>query len=574
MVAAFAVVTLGVLAGCDKALSPRRHLDPESSGLRDWNAPNHVSAQLTADRLTGGGATNGPLGVYDTRTVVVVVASGFVVQHDEYGFNADVNWGPGGGDNTLNPPKVAVLEAWANGSKAWQFPYNNKQSADTITIDLLAGHSITNVVRDATPGLTHWPWYKQSTNQYVYCNTTTSPPCYTFSGGHTIDITAPNATFTAQADSSTYSIGSTAKIAMTRSPLTINGISTPIQVDSALWSPAPDSLGGDAADTIPLNACSNYRFVGTDYLCDHVVKGAGKLTMIGHANGYRVAREVTISVRDARLTLKAIPVPVRAGDTVTLTPHWSDGYQVVVSSWKWQPDTLPNLITQDGGDCTSAQTTCRKPIRQTGWMFVTATRDGRPRTAKARVTLIPCPTGDDVLDDIDFRTVAKSAWDTSGADSKPAQDRRERGFWRWDSAGVKTRTIMNGPHSGDTPCRNTIAPDTIPLGWDADASAHIHPFQLGDRLPANCGPYPPGVKAYHGYGDGGFSGADWHSAVQEGKPGYAIDKDSVYRADPSAPLDSTYNNKTLQWSFWVKNHNFQPYQKAWPRVNANGCRIF
>jgi hypothetical protein len=240
-------------------MSPPRRLQPNEPASRDWNAPNHVNAQLTIDATTGGGTTSSPLGVYDTHTIVIVTASGYVVQHDNFGFSADLNWGPGGRANTTNPPKVAVIEAWSNGSRAWQFAFNNNQASDTLTLDMQAGHSIQSVVRDATPGLRHWPWYQYWTNTYVYCDTYTNPPCYTFSGGHTIDITAPSATFTAQADSGTYSIGSTATITMTRAPLTINGISTPMQVDSVLWAPAADSVGGDAADTSSANACTNFR---------------------------------------------------------------------------------------------------------------------------------------------------------------------------------------------------------------------------------------------------------------------------------------------------------------------------
>ena len=369
------------------------------------------------------------------QTVIQVIASGYVLQHDNFGAYPDFNWGPG--SRAAGLTSAVVDEAFPNGTATTVgFNYNNNQVADTITMMMFPGYSLYKAQRGLTSGLRRWPWYNGYT--YYWCDTYTNPPCYTFSGSYLISVSAPAATFTAVSDSSTYGSGSTAEIFMTRSPLTVAGLSTPLQVDSALWQAAADSLGGDAADTVPLNACSNYRWVSTDYACDHAVKGSGTMTIIGHANGYRVTRQVGIAVRDPALTLSADPSATAPGDTVWFTPRWSDGAPVVVSSWKWLPDTLPNLISQDGGDCTAAEVVCKKPIRQTGWMYVTATRNGKQRTAHARVTMLckaafPDPTvNDPVLDNGAIRKAFMNLLNKSGPNLDPGD-----GIADGDSVGNK-----------------------------------------------------------------------------------------------------------------------------------------
>ncbi|MFL5614057.1 MAG: hypothetical protein ACJ796_10390 [Gemmatimonadaceae bacterium] len=305
---------------------------------------------LTPVTTTGGGSADLNAS-YPVRAIVNVIASGYVVQHDEYGFNSDVDWGPGGRANTLNPPKVAVVRTnVGGGSSAWQFAFNNNQVADTLVMDMPAGTSILSVVRDATPGLRHWPWYKYWTNQYVYCDTYTSPPCYTFSGSHSISVVTPSATFAALADSAAYSYGSTATITASKSPLTVSGISTPFQIDSALWSRAPDSLGGDPLDTASSNGCINFRWAGNDRVCDRVVKGAGTLTLIGHANGFRVTSQVQIGFRTPSIAVTADGDDLGEGDPITFTAQVTPAnypYQIV--GWSWQDDNPGGVIADRVG---------------------------------------------------------------------------------------------------------------------------------------------------------------------------------------------------------------------------------
>lgn len=315
---------------------------------------------------------------------VYIIGAGKIVKHDQAGVL---------GDQSFNAASVAISETFPNGtSQILQFPNNNQQASDTIPFTMQPGTSLIKVSRGSwSPSnltISNLYW----NGRWINCSPTTTP-CYTFDGGHTISVVPIPASYSARSDSQTYALGSSAKISMTTSPLNMIGAHTPIHVDSALWSAAPDSLGGDAADTIPLNACTNYRwdnqYTPVDWLCDHIVKGSGTLTLIGHANGYRMAPQVQIAVRGPTLKLTALPSgDLVTGDTVNFSPSWSDGYQISATGWKWVPDSMPNLISQDGGDCPSTASACTRPIRQNGTMYVTVLRDGKYRTAHVKLTVI------------------------------------------------------------------------------------------------------------------------------------------------------------------------------------------
>ena len=432
--------TLAVIGACNDVSAPRRSLQQTPPISRDWITPDAPSAYFAVDPLYGGYSDSTALiSHFPEQTTVYLIGSGFSVRHDVSGMNQP--------DGTYNAYSVSLQEVMPNGSTQWiTFPNNGGQASDTVVWSFIPGSSLTKVVRPSwSPSnltIRNVLW----NGHWINCSPTTTP-CYTFSGGQTISVVPIPASFTARSDSATYAIGSTAKIAMTTSPLLILGSHTPIHIDSALWAPAADSLGGDAADTIPLSGCSNYRwddmYHAVDWLCDHPVKGAGLLTLIGHANGYRVAAPVPISLSGPTLKLTVNRPRTHVGDTVTFTPSWSDGAAIVVSSWKWKPDSLPNLITQDGGDCTSSQTTCTRPIRQNGTMFVTVTRNGRQRTARARVTVYTT-----------FALVADSS--TAHAQSNvrftPQTDGKTEMAQRWRWAPQDPAVQDNTTCTADTTC--------------------------------------------------------------------------------------------------------------------------
>lgn len=586
-----AVVAL--IGACNDVNAPRRQLSQASPIARSWDAPDAPSASFTVDRLYGGYSDSTTLiARFPEKTFVYVIGTGFSVRHDVSGMNQ--------ADQTFNANSVSLTVLNANGTtRTITFGDNGKQVSDTI--------SPAFTLMDA--GSTLWKVYRPSWNasnltitnlfwngHWINCSPTTTP-CYTFEGGQTISVVAPHASYTAHADSQSYGVGSTATIHMPVSPSRISGNVTPVQVDSALWTAAPDSLGGDAADTIPLNACGNYRWDAqvTDYLCDHTVKGAGTLTLIGHANGYRMAPQVPIAVSGPTLTLTAKPNAIAAGDSVTFTPKWSDGYAITVATngWKWKPDTLPNLISQDGGDCTSSQTTCRKPIRQNGWMYVTVLRNGKQRTAKAQVTVSPCPNpdGDKILDEPIVRSKFVSMLDSTHTDLPPGDGivepdsvgtRREQGAWIFKRSDGSVYVVDDppDPFTRSTECSFTSAvkdsTDLKNLKENSKDSlvghAHTHTGKTGQEL-FGCGvrngvefwrgPWDTLSTRHKGYApvtsnNGGGSDADWHHADVWHANEYVIkpgglmtdfdippgDGPQVYTLKPNINPDQRFTNVT------------------------------
>lgn len=299
------------------------------------------------------------------------------------------------------------------------------------------------------------------------------------------------------------------------------------------------------------------------------MNGAGTITLIGHANGYRMAPQVPISITGPTLKLTATPHEVAAGDTVTFTPTWSDGYAITIATngWKWKPDTLPNLISQDGGDCTSSQTTCIKPMRQNGWMYVTVLRGGKRRTAKARVTVVPrCQTGDPILDSPAVQQVLRQLWKHSNPDDGITNNRREQAAVIYRNPTTGEYSAMEWPNpTYNTPCRsgpgNPAVSPAPPMEWIV-AQVHTHPFHAFDGLPYNCtGKLDPGQWAFYDpVTNGGPSKADWEQIdsfrawdanfTDRKIPEYVIDQDYIYKGNPDTPKQ----DRLLHTPTWGRNN--------------------
>src|SRR5690349_1227353 len=140
-----AVLALGgiaviVLAGaCNDLVAPRHKAAPKSDEppAYAWDQPDAPTVELTPDATNGSGLVL--VGAqFPEQTNVYVIASGYVVQHDNYGIETDHNLGAGGA--------VAVIEAFPNGSTAsFAFPDNHGQSADTLVMSMVPGSTITKV---------------------------------------------------------------------------------------------------------------------------------------------------------------------------------------------------------------------------------------------------------------------------------------------------------------------------------------------------------------------------------------------------------------------------------------------
>jgi hypothetical protein len=170
-------------------------------------------------------------------------------------------------------------------------------------------------------------------------------------------------------------------------------------------------------------------------------------------------------------------------------------------------------------------------------MTIQVRRNGIHFSRAAHVRVIPCPTGDAVLDDSTVRANAASLWASSNA-SNPAT-RIERSMLVFDSLGTNIVRIKPVDPNQDSPCRNQLADfidSTSVAGASLRAAFHTHPATVGDTINCRDG------NIVNGYSDqfGGPSPSDWAVAKSYAlrtpsmNPAwYVIDSQNVYRYDAS-----------------------------------------
>jgi hypothetical protein len=242
------------------------------------------------------------------------------------------------------------------------------------------------------------------------------------------------------------------------------------------------------------------------------------------------------------------------------------GYQVPVRvvSWVWGAagggtgQTVP---------CNAGINPCQTRVMEAGTMTVTAIVNGVQQTKSISMTVVPCPTGDSLIDDPLNRTMLTDEWNLSGP-TAAIQDRRERSAAKFDSAG-NIFYRLNDPDPTMSPCSNTGEP-SMHIGDTALLESHAHPFSKGDTLPDNCKDPSSGPHhAYYGNSYGGLSGSDWRRMWEDQVPFLVPDQDSVYRIYPY-PIDST-QQPSGNYSYFPKS-GWKSVFKAVPRFNGF-CRI-
>lgn len=373
------------------------------------------------------------------------------------------------------------------------------------------------------------------------CGTQYSDPCYKYVGtGGSVSITPLQGTLVLNADSTTVAIGSSVKFWIDSS--VVEGKSLGIEVDTVKWVPDGDSDGGEYTETRAAYACA---FTGWPLTCSKQILGSGTLEVVAHVNGFRKVQSKHVKVREGAPKLTASRSGVVKGDTVSFQASWTDGHvPVQIDQWKFVPDTTPDVT----GACGSWLNPCKRAIQQSGTMTVKLVRNGVIRTARARVNVIPCPTGDDRLDDPNVRKGFSEMWRQSHADSAPGAGinpndpiatgwRKERASWvilrangRFDVVQAKlnwsTQCSINPVLTQYDSIKATLSP-----GDSIVAFAHTHPSMPRDTVYGNCDGkdafgntvrvqrYPGdslGVLATKGADstNGGGSEGDWSFAAQ------------------------------------------------------------
>jgi hypothetical protein len=198
--------------------------------------------------------------------------------------------------------------------------------------------------------------------------------------------------------------------------------------------------------------------------------------------------------------------------------------------------------------CAATDQTCHNFVALSGTVEVIATVDGVQVTASVQVTVIPCPTGDKILDSKKVRDGLKTLMDSSRA-TGPVPFRVEQVALIYRNPTTGEISIMVYPNTlQNTGCQSSL-PASIPANRPPDswiiAEVHSHPFSaFTEDLMVPCG-FPPGNR--YEYDDqkwGGLSKSD-RDLVEKPRapqkdpslpwrqiPEYVIDNDNIFRGDP------------------------------------------
>jgi hypothetical protein len=198
-------------------------------------------------------------------------------------------------------------------------------------------------------------------------------------------------------------------------------------------------------------------------------------------------------------TVKASKYVVQPGGAVTFTARVSpttvgNGVSVPYGvRWRWVPD-------QPGGSNPAMKCgpwlVCTTNIPVSGTMFADFVINGEAMSEPVHIRVIPCLTGDSLLDSLPLLDAMKLAWDSSYPGG-PGSGRRER-TWGLDCNSFgECEITLNPIDPSTTPCHSSWPPGNPDTTMHRAGDGHTHPFDPGpvttDTLPDNCprGPSSP-----------------------------------------------------------------------------------
>jgi hypothetical protein len=181
----------------------------------------------------------------------------------------------------------------------------------------------------------------------------------------------------------------------------------------------------------------------------------------------------------ADLMLTASATSVTPSTNVTFTASATpaavnaDWRLFTIQSWQWTPDSGSQTVS-----CGTSKTCNFTPLTS-GTMKVTAIVNGTEQTEERYVSVLPCLTGDTVLDDARIRRELEKAWNGSNA-TGPQSGKVERFGGRFGS----TDTTF-APLPGSSACRGwdpaqwQVGTPIGALGYPG-VMWHTHPWNKGD----------------------------------------------------------------------------------------------
>lgn len=254
-------------------------------------------------------------------------------------------------------------------------------------------------------------------------------------------------------------------------------------------------------------------------------------------------------------TLRAEPVrPITQPVWATLSSLRAEGLLNSGLRAAQADEVIGRLAGMAISGCQPGSPFCAWRVLATTRKDVNALVNGVAVSADAQVVIVPCPTGDPILDDPDMR--AKLAWlldtlsNANDPDTSRSTSRKEwGGFFYRDNATGKTIFRLGQTFSNSVCHNDTWPPENPPLNATLIGRVHTHPASIGESVeclenPSNDPERPDyrfGWRTYPGGPSDGDLETMWipsrrHPVTKAIVPNpmrfltqYIIDKQQVYR---------------------------------------------
>lgn len=249
---------------------------------------------------------------------------------------------------------------------------------------------------------------------------------------------------------------------------------------------------------------------------------------------------LTMTRLEADLVLTPSATTFLAGAAVTFqwaaTPDSLAGQAtpVVVRRTFFEPDSAGGGVPSDSTKtCAISGTSCTIQPLGSGTLHLWALVNGKLVHKQAHVTVVPCPTGDTLLDNPTFRKLIKIVWDSSNASD--STKRMERlGVLLYDTVSHSYSNMLlplNSDSSKNSQCSVKPGSWSIPTKSIVVTYVHSHPFKPGTQFSGHCPKGDDGKYLMYNWNllTGWASGQDWHVSQSLHLPSYIVDSLHIIR---------------------------------------------
>jgi hypothetical protein len=262
---------------------------------------------------------------------------------------------------------------------------------------------------------------------------------------------------------------------------------------------------------------------------------------------YQLSGSQQVEVDFVTVDIGATKTTIQANEAVTFTAYPINFVSPDPNAVYWSFYTDANPSAPINVPSCTGQHTCTYTPPARGRMSASIPISGGSVPGfSATISIIRCPTGDSLLDNIRLRDSLMTALAMSGADLTPYSIRREvGGYLYYDDSGTLQ---IKFSYINSTPCGNTVQRPGTEV-----AIFHTHPFNppegavQSDTLPFVC--FGASGLIYDAEIFGGPSAPDWRGSVNAGKAMYVIDKKRIYKTNPTVVDSTKWRDSTKTWDW-------------------------